>query len=167
MNTQTGILDAGAYTIIPKKGTISPSCDEHFIVKFAPTEIEPDFSRYLSANINHLNPALEPLIIEMNGVALRPIIHFELPPSNYRERKAKENSFLAESLKVIEFESLGTNIRNTNRFMAVNPTSQGYEFEWEELVDESKKKSLFKCATAKGLILSGKKTEMVFEYTPD
>ena len=29
------------------------------------------------------------------------------------------------------------------------------------------KKALFKCATPKGLILSGKKTEMVFEYVPD
>jgi len=26
---------------------------------------------------------------------------------------------------------------------------------------------LFKCTTQKGLILSGKKSEMVFEYTPD
>ena len=51
--------------------------------------------------------------------------------------------------------------------MAVNPTAQGYEFEWEEIEDETKKKSLFKCATPKGLILSGKKSEMVFEYTPD
>jgi len=107
------------------------------------------------------------LIIELNGTAQRPIIHFELPLSNYREKKAKDMSFLDEKLKIIEFESLGTNIRNTNRFMAVNPTSQGYEFEWEEIVDESKKKALFKCATPKGLILSGKKTEMVFEYVPD
>jgi hydrocephalus-inducing protein len=81
------------------------------------------------------------LIIELNGTAQRPIIHFELPLSNYREKKAKDMSFLDEKLKIIEFESLGTNIRNTNRFMAVNPTSQGYEFEWEEIVDESKKKA--------------------------
>lgn len=167
VNSQSGILDAGPYTIIPKKGTISPSCDEHFIVKFAPVEVENDFTRILSGNINHLNPNQEPLIIELNGTAQRPIIHFELPLSNYREKKAKDMSFLDEKLKIIEFESLGTNIRNTNRFMAVNPTSQGYEFEWEEIVDESKKKALFKCATPKGLILSGKKTEMVFEYVPD
>jgi len=52
--------------------------------------------------------------------------------------------------------------------MAVNPTSQGYEFEWEEIIDESKKKKpMFKCATQKGLILSGKKSEMIFEYVPD
>jgi hydrocephalus-inducing protein len=51
--------------------------------------------------------------------------------------------------------------------MAVNPTSQGYEFEWEEISDETNKKTLFKCATPKGIILSGKKTEMVFEYIPN
>lgn len=70
--------------------------------------------------------------------------------------------------RIIEFESLGTNIKNTKRFMAVNPTNQGYEFEWEEVADDSKKlKPLFKCLTPKGVILSGKKFEMVFEYTPD
>ena len=52
--------------------------------------------------------------------------------------------------------------------MAVNPTGVGYEFEWEEIVDDNKKnKSLFKCLLTKGLILSGKKSEMVFEYLPD
>jgi len=167
-NSLTGILDAGPYTIIPKQGTISPGCDENFIVKYSPVEVESDFSRILSANIRNLNPQSEPLIIELNGTAERPVIHFELPLSTYRERKSKDLAHVDEKLKIIEFESLGTNIRNTNRFMAVNPTSQGYEFEWEEIIDESKKKKpLFKCTTPKGLILSGKKTEMIFEYVPD
>lgn len=70
--------------------------------------------------------------------------------------------------KIIEFDSLGTNIKNTRRFMAVNPTSSGYEFEWEEIQDENKKeKPMFKCITPKGVILSGKKFEMMFEYQPD
>lgn len=69
VNSSSGILDAGPYTIIPKKGSISPGCDENFIVKFAPVEVEQDFSRILSANIHDLNPACEPLIIEMNGHA--------------------------------------------------------------------------------------------------
>lgn len=52
--------------------------------------------------------------------------------------------------------------------MTTNPTSQGYEFEWEEIIDEKKKqKPAFKCMTMKGLILSGKKAEMVFEYIPE
>lgn len=64
VNASSGILDAGPYTIIPKKGAIAPSCDENFIVKFAPMEIDSNvFSRILSANINNLNPANEPLLI--------------------------------------------------------------------------------------------------------
>jgi len=93
-------------------------------------EVEPNFCRILSANIRHLNPEQEPLCIEVNGVAERPVIHFELPPSNYRERKEKDMTPIDSKFKIIEFDSLGTNIKNTKRFMAVNPTSEGYEFEW-------------------------------------
>lgn len=72
--------------------------------------------------------------------------------------------------KIIEFDSLGTSIKNTRRFMAVNPTGQGYEFEWQEVQDDTvarRNKPLFKCLTQQGLILSGKKSEMAFEYIPD
>lgn len=167
-NSMTGILDAGPYSIMPKKGAIAPGCDDNFIVKFNPLEVEADMSRILSANILNLNPDCEPLIIECSGVAERPVIHFELPPTTYRERKEKDMAQVDSKYRIIEFESLGTNIKNTKRFMAVNPTNQGYEFEWEEVIDESNKsKPLFKCVTLRGLILSGKKSEMCFEYTPD
>lgn len=56
VNSDTGILDAGPYSIIPKKGSISAGCDDNFIVKFSPVEIENDFSRILSANIENLSP---------------------------------------------------------------------------------------------------------------
>jgi hydrocephalus-inducing protein len=168
VNSETGVLDAGPYTVIPKKGSIAPGCDDTFIVKFSPTEVEHDFSRILSANIENLSPEVKPLILEVNGVAERPIVHFELPPSTYKERKEKDMVAIDNKFKIIEFDSMGTNIKNTKRFMAVNPTSQGYEFEWEEVPDEHKKlKPMFKCTTTKGLILSGKKFEMIFEYTPD
>ena len=135
----TGILDAGPYSIMPKKGSISPGCDDNFLVKFNPLEVEADMSRILSANIQDLNPELEPLIIETNGIAERPVIHFELPPTTYRERKEKDMAQVDSKYRIIEFDSLGTNIKNTKRFMAVNPTNSGYEFEWEEIIDESNK----------------------------
>jgi len=167
-NTSTGILDAGPYSIIPKKGSIAPGCDDNFIVKYSPIEVEADNKRLLSANIRNLDPEKEKLIINVNGIAERPIIHFELPPTNYRERKEKDMTPVDAKFKIIEFDSLGTNIRNTKRFMAVNPTASGYEYEWEELQEEGKAlKPMFKCVNPKGLILSGKKSEMVFEYTPD
>lgn len=170
VNAQTGILDAGPYTVVPKKGSIAPGCDDNFLVKFSPMEVEDDFSRILSANILNLDSeTMEPLIIEVNGIAERPVIHFELPPSTYRERKAKDMTPIDPKYKIIEFDSLGTNIKNTRRFMAVNPTSTGYEFEWSQVqVDDGKReKPIFKNLTQKGVILSGKKYEMTFEYTPD
>ena len=116
----------------------------------------------------HLDPEQKDLEIAVKGIAERPIIHFELPVSNYRDRKEKDMTPIDSKFKIVEFESLGTSIKNTKRFMAVNPTGQGYEYEWEEVYDENKKdKPVFKCLTQKGLILSGKKSEMVFEYTPD
>lgn len=167
-NPKTGMLDAGAYSIFPKKGSIAPGCDDNFLVKFAPMEIEADFARTISANLLNLDPSLPPLDITANGVAERPVIHFELPPSSYRDRKEKDMTPVDSKFKIIEFESLGTAIKNTRRFMAVNPTGQGYEFEWAEVPDETRKnKPVFKCLTQRGLILSGKKAEMVFEYTPD
>lgn len=167
-NPETGMLDAGAYSIFPKKGEIAPGCDDNFLIKFAPMEIESDFTRHISANFLYLDPEQQPLDIIVNGIAERPVIHFELPPSTYRERKEKDMTPVDSKYKIIEFESLGTAIKNTRRFMAVNPTGSGYEFEWEEVVDDSRKyKPVFKCLSQKGLILSGKKTEMVFEYTPD
>ena len=121
-NAESGLLDAGAYSIFPKKGSIAPGCDDNFLVKFAPTEIEADFARLISANFLDLDPEKEPLEISCDGVAERPVIHFELPPSTFRERKEKDMTPVDSKFKIIEFESLGTSIKNTRRFMAVNPT---------------------------------------------
>lgn len=56
-NPATGILDAGAYSIFPKRGSVAPGCDDNFLVRFAPMEIEADFARSISANFLHLDPA--------------------------------------------------------------------------------------------------------------
>ena len=121
-NPETDLFDAGAYSIFPKKGSIAPGCDDNFLVKFAPMEVEPNFSRTICANFQNLDPEQQPLEIQTEGVSERPVIHFELPPSAYRERMEKDMTPADSKLKIIEFESLGTSIRNTARFMAVNPT---------------------------------------------
>jgi hypothetical protein len=61
------------------------------------------------------------LIIECNSIA-ETYHTFELPP-NTKERKEKDTVTIDSKYKIIEFESLGTNVKNTERFMAVNPTS--------------------------------------------
>ena len=68
----------------------------------------------------------------------------------------------------MEFESLGTRVRNTKRFYVLNPTSVNYEFVWqpEEVARADGREDPFRCLTKRGTILSGKKYEMVFEYIP-
>lgn len=93
-------------------------------------------------------------------MAERPVCHFELPPSTLKGER--------EDLKIIEFSSLGTKIKNTKRFYIVNATASSYEFEWRQ--QESNKETscnYFKCATMKGTVLSGKKYEVIFEYSPE
>jgi Flagellar-associated PapD-like len=165
----TGRLDAGPYSVAPREGTIQPGCDEVVTVKFSPNEVDSLNERLLVCSLNNLAPDLEPLVIELKGKSSRPICHFELPPTNYREKKSQESLQIDSSYQILEFESMGTKVKNTKRFYVVNPTNQGYEFEWEPEEKEGAELALkqFKCLTMKGVILSGKKYEMVFEYTPE
>ena len=98
------------------------------------------------------------------------------------------------SIRVLEFNSLGAKVRNTMRFQVLNPTNMPYSFEWTCIdripattsvsssvaassssssssaaaaISASSTINPFRCITPKGLILSGKKFEMVFEYTPN
>lgn len=46
----------------------------------------------------------------------------------------------------------------------VNPTNVGYDFSWES---QGNPHPSWRCVTQRGMILAGKRGEMVFEYTPD
>ncbi|CAM9629708.1 unnamed protein product, partial [Ectocarpus sp. 4 AP-2014] len=50
------------------------------------------------------------------------------------------------------------------RFYVVNPTNVGYDFSWES---QGNPHPSWRCVTQRGMILAGKRGEMVFEYTPD
>lgn len=87
VSAETGKIDAGFFTVSPHSGTVNPGCDEVFTVKFSPTEVEETNDRLLVLGIKNLDPSLEKLIIELNGDTERPVCHFEIPPSKYREKK--------------------------------------------------------------------------------
>jgi len=129
LNPATNTSDAGAFSISPRSGVIPPETAALLVVKFAPNEIERDFARILTCKIQNLDPQLEPLSIKMDGDAERPICHFELPPSQYREKKGKDMTPIDSKYKIIEFQSLGTKVKNFSRFMVANPTNHRYNFE--------------------------------------
>ena len=150
--------DSGPYSISPKEGIIPANSDESFTLRFSPTEVDDfSFKRILVCQMQDLDPNMEEYTITVTGEGERPICHFEL-----QEGIKQENG-----CTYVEMESIGMLVKNTKRFFVLNPTNQGYDFEWEQQDEENIHAKLFKCITPKGVIFSGKKFEMVFEYTPN
>lgn len=164
------------FEINPDAGTIAAEDTQAFTVKFAPMEV--DEHHYVlvlntaPAHDNHDDDdeSSSSLRIEVRGSSLRPACHFDVDRSDYAQRRAPhllgpngELGPLDPSVKVIEMESLGVRVRNTKRFYVVNPTNVSYEFTW---MPEAEINPCFRCATPKGLMLAGKRCEMIFEFTP-
>lgn len=101
---------------------------------------------------------MPPLQIRLVGSVERPTCHFELP------------SILDDlGKRVIEFECLGVNSFARRKFYVINPTKLGYDYLWRPGDKEKSKESPpvhFNCLKMRGTILSGKKSEMLFEFRP-
>ena len=131
------------------------------------------------------------LRLQMSGIVQRPVIHVDLRKSDYftsGRRSLELPSFsdnvtlqkllgssssrpLSELVHVIEITSLGVMVRNKATFYVVNPTANDYRFSWEKLTELSPPsaevtETPFRCKTYSGVILSGGRYEMVFEYNP-
>jgi hydrocephalus-inducing protein len=117
-------------------------------------------------------------VLEISGKSARPLCHLELEESDWLSGGRRPPTLTAPggkpvdpSSRCLEFESLGTQVRNTRRFFVMNPTNISYKYRWE--CDDgtgaavSHLASAFKCVHKEGFVLSGKKSEMVFEYIPD
>ena len=161
---------ACCFAMEPLDGTVEAGAEQEFTVRFEPSEVE-NYSAQLVATIPNLAADAEPLTIAVSGRAQRPICHFDLPASNYLERRPVDlpmpsGSFGAfdPSTRVVEFKSLGVRVRNTQRFYAVNPMNQSYSFSWEPVGNRN---PAFRCVNRSGVVLPGKRYQMVFEYTAE
>jgi hydrocephalus-inducing protein len=130
-----------------------------------------DFNYKLMADIPGLHAEVPPLVIPLSGKAQRPVCHFELDPCTYVSTRSAELpgpngeiGRLDPSVRVLQMQSLGTLVKNTKRFYAINPMNVGYDFQWEPVGAAAH--PAFRCTSTKGMMVAGKKTEMVFEYTP-
>ena len=147
----TSSSDPGYFEIHPQAGQLKKNNVTEFIVKFFPTECDIySIKRYLFMNI--LGSDIEHKLM-VSGLVRRPICHFELP---FRISDFGD--------KIIEIESLGYQNTTLNKFYVLNPTSLSYDFYWNT---EHVQNSFIKCLTPKGSILSGKKFEMMFEFSPN
>ena len=163
------------FTVSPETGEIAPGETQSFSVRFSPMEVPTAPSgRYETSAvcmINNLPTGMEPLAVTVRGVAQRPVCHFDLPPSDYLDRRPPDMAGpsgnlgpLDPNIRVLSFDSLGTRVKNTCRFKLVNPMNVGYEFQWEPVGTPH---PAFRCVNMNGLVLPGRRYEMVFEYSPD
>lgn len=122
-------------------------------------------------------PQAQPEIL-LTGKSARPFCHFELTDSDWLSSGRRppnlttpNGSAVDPNSHCVEFNSLGTQVRNTKRFFVMNPTNVNYKFRWEcedgTGAAVAHLASSFRCVHKEGFIISGKKSEMVFEYTPD
>jgi len=155
------------FSITPASTIIAPDSEETFTIRFAPTET--DIGAFIAqAAIQNGDDSLK---LKLSGVAQRPVCHLEMEPSTYLERRGgllpdlTELGFRdASEIRVLEFESLGTKVKNTKRFSVVNPMNIPYEFHLSQVTGVP---TAFKCNSTRGLILPGKRYDVAISFTPE
>jgi hydrocephalus-inducing protein len=165
MNPADDKFGARSYTISPSSGIVGPGETCEFTVKFTPEE-----AYNFDAVLTGIFPTLPEKKIRLFSKVRRPLCHFKLEETDYRNRRPVAEP-LDPKYSILEFESLGTQIKNTKRFYVRNPTAESYEFNWTEDAKEGMEafkdgQNPFRCVTPRGTILPGKMFLMVFEYLP-
>jgi hydrocephalus-inducing protein len=187
------------FSVEPQAGSLGPGEAQDVVVRFSPTEAD-EYRRKLVGFIPHLGtraarpptpagdeaepegepppePQAQPEVLLL-GRSRRPLCHFELAESDWLSGGRRPPTLATPNgaavdpgSRCVEFESLGTQVRNTKRFFVMNPTNVSYKFRWECAdgtgAAVSHVASAFRCVHREGVVLSGKKSEMVFEYTPE
>ena len=167
---EPGSRAPGPFALKPAEGVIAAGETVTVTVRFAPDEVV-DCDRVIRCAFpgTALDDGFAPLEIPLGGKVNRPWCHFELPESEYLAggRRPPGAGAVDGATRVVECVSLGLGVRNTRRFMVLNPTNVAYEFEWRATpVDGTPPEAAFTCATPRGVVAPGKRYEMVFEYVP-
>ena len=169
------------FSATPAHGVVPPGETVQVTVSFSPAEVD-TFQRKLTCVCKNLQPDASAPTLVVSGKSSRPWAHFEIAESDYVRAGRRSPDMpgpdgslgpLDPATKVIEFNSLGTRVRNTKRFYVINPTNKTYEFLWKTADDDMLNASdsmgaqPFRCQTRKGQVLAGRKFEMVFHFTPE
>jgi len=164
------------FTCEPAEGLVEPNSSQTFVVHFAPVEVD-DYAYVLDCVMPTLTPspgdeeAQAPIRIGLRGRATRPACHIDLESdSDYLSRRlpnlVNEHGLrdqIETPPRIVEVKSKGLRVQNRRRFLVTNPTSSAYDFRWEPC---GQPHAAWKTPTPRGMILAGKRGEMIFEFTP-
>nr|XP_006823299.1 PREDICTED: hydrocephalus-inducing protein homolog [Saccoglossus kowalevskii] len=174
----TDIPEIIPFSIEPDVGTVAVGKKQNFTVKFSPIDVH-EFEGRLICRIHNLEEGKQGPVILVRGRSLMPYCHFELEDSDYitgarrnpalpGPKGAPPGSTLDANTRVIEFSSVGINVKNSRQFFIVNPTQANYSFIWScDDEEDAKNPTVFHCGAPGGLINSGKKHLVSFAYIPN
>jgi hypothetical protein len=155
-------MDRDCITIEPESGSISPGEFNTITVKFSPRE-EGYYEELIRVHFANMSPAdkiSSALEIPVKGTCLRPFCHFDIPEAE--DELAEKSSELVP--RVLEFVSCGIRNKLKRSFYLLNPTQIDWKFEW---IPSQADTSPFTCLTPTGLVNSGKRFEVQFDYFPE
>uniref|UniRef100_H2YKD6 Uncharacterized protein n=1 Tax=Ciona savignyi TaxID=51511 RepID=H2YKD6_CIOSA len=169
--------DTMPFSISPSSGKIASGSKQVFVARFSPHEVT-EYQARLLCIIPNLSVNSEEPSIKLRGRSLMPYCHFDLPESDYLSSSrrnpelsgpggAPPGTTLDPNTRVIEFNSIGVNVKNVCKFWIMNPTSTPYTFRW--ICDDATDARVipnFQCKVEEGRLINGKKMEMSFEFLP-
>ncbi|XP_070307131.1 hydrocephalus-inducing protein homolog isoform X1 [Odocoileus virginianus] len=161
------------FCVEPISGTVLVGKTQKLKVKFSPLEVG-DFESNLFCQIPNLPPGEHGPVLSAKGRSSLPICHFDLKDSDYivghrrnPDLRGPSGGALDPNTRVIEFTSVGIGGKNLRTFTILNPTCSAYSFSWlSEEIESLQNPPAFTCLTEKGLLLPGKKAEVIFQFTP-
>lgn len=163
------------FSVEPAFGKIEPGKTVTFKVKFSPLNLNDYQARILCQIPNTEDGKIGPMIA-VKGHGLLPYCHVELEESDYiicgrRDPDLPGPGGAASGLgldpltKVIEFECIGLDSKFSKKFEIINPTSFDYDFEWtRDDQFQSQRHEQFECVQPRGILYSGKKSEIEFVF---
>ncbi|KAL0210698.1 hypothetical protein RCL1_005134 [Eukaryota sp. TZLM3-RCL] len=157
-----GFEDSQYYTITPQQGEILPQKLQTFELKFSPTALESDYHRQLIAEIPGLSKNCPPLSLSLNAKVVRPICYFNMSTVDQNSSGYEQLIQANPGIHCILISAISV-APTTVDFFVENPTDVDYDFNWSCDGDLS----LISCKVKKGRIAAGKKTRMIFEFSPE
>ncbi|XP_063358792.1 hydrocephalus-inducing protein homolog [Cydia amplana] len=153
------------FTIEPAKECLEPSESRVFTVTFSPLDAF-EYKVLLKSSIDNLDPDDQNMFCKIVAKSLVPYCHLDIEESDYliSGRRKVTGVALPQQITVMEFNVLGSGCYKKS-FNVINPTSEGYEFIFEMVVDKIELIP-FHCNTMKGYMEGGTSCEVTFTFAP-
>ncbi|KAF0295087.1 Hydrocephalus-inducing [Amphibalanus amphitrite] len=160
------LADYVPFTIAPASGTVPPGQAVTFTVRFAPLDIL-EYSGTLKCSIPYLSEDAPAPTVSVHGCGVLPVCHFDLDQTGCRENGDELTPPSDCDLRVVTIDAVGVNRKVARTFSIINPTEASWHYTFSECSrDDGPRDAWFNCANASGMVNSGQRARVTFEFFP-